>query len=68
MQVLAARSGMSAPGYGVQSALAGLQPYRAGSYRGTLQSPGLPRKLCMPSGTGGGVRRLLVFHEEAPES
>ena len=41
----------------------GLQPYRAGSYRGTRQSPGLPRKLCMPSGTGGGVRRLFACHE-----
>jgi len=34
---------------GLQSAsrllckLGGLQPYRAGSYRGTRQSPGLPR-------------------------
>ena len=53
---------------GLRSAfrLGGLQPYRAGSYRGTRQSPGLPRKLSMPSGTGGGVRWFLVFHEEAP--
>lgn len=43
--------------------LSGLQPYRAGSYRGTRQSPGLPRKLSMPSGTGGGVRRLFACHE-----
>ena len=43
--------------------LSGLQPYRAGSYRGTRQSPGLPRKLYMPSGTGGGVRRLFACHE-----
>ena len=43
--------------------LSGLQPYRAGSYRGTWQSPGLPRKLYMPSGTGGGVRRLFACHE-----
>ena len=27
--------------------LSGLQPYRAGSYRGTWKSPGLPRKLYM---------------------
>jgi hypothetical protein len=40
-----------------------LQPYRAGAYRGTWQSPGLPRKLCMPSGTGGGVLRLFACHE-----
>ena len=59
---------MSAPGFGVQSALSGSQPCQAGSYRGTQQSPGLPRKLCMPSGTGGGVRRFLVFHERASES
>ena len=41
----------------------GLQPYRAGSYRGTWQSPGLPRKLYMPSGTIGGVQRLFACHE-----
>ena len=41
----------------------GLQPYRAGSYRGTRQSAGLPRKLCMPSGTIGGVRRLFACQE-----
>lgn len=43
--------------------LSGLQPYRAGSYRGTWQSLGLPRKLYMPSGTGGGGRRLFACHE-----
>lgn len=43
--------------------LSGLQSYRPGSCRGTPQSPGLRRKLSMPSGTGGGVRRLFACHE-----
>jgi hypothetical protein len=51
------------PGLRSASRLGGLQPCRAGSYRGTRQSPGLPRKLCMPTGTVGGVRRLFAFHE-----
>ena len=51
------------PGLRSASRLGGLQPYRAGSYRGTRQSPGLPRKLYMPSGTGDGVRRLFACHE-----
>ena len=51
------------PGLRSASRLGGLQPYRAGSYRGTRQSPGLPRKLYMPSGTSGGVRRLFACHE-----
>ena len=51
------------PGLRSASRSGGLQPYRAGSYRGTRQSPGLPRKLCMPSGTVGGVRRPLACHE-----
>ena len=51
------------PGLRSAPRLSGLQPYRAGSYRGTRQSPGLPRKLCMPSGTGGGVQRLFACHE-----
>jgi hypothetical protein len=41
----------------------GFQPYRAGSYRGTRQSLGLARRLCMPSGAGGGMRRELVCLE-----
>ena len=51
------------PGLRSASRFCGLQPYRAGSYRGTWQSPGVPRKLYMPSGTGGGVRRLFACHE-----
>ena len=51
------------PGLRSASRLRGLQPYRAGSYRGTRQSPGLPRKLYMPSGAGGGVRRHFACHE-----
>jgi hypothetical protein len=43
--------------------LGGLQPYRAGSYRGTWQPTGLPRKLCMPAGIGGGEWWLFAWHE-----
>jgi hypothetical protein len=51
------------PGLRSATRMSGFQPYRAGSYRGTRQSFGLPRRLCMPSGAVGGMRWELVCLE-----